>query len=366
MDDLRSSRFALWTAGYDFIRRVLPWREPDSRFALDHFLQQAAASVLPAVELDIVFLRCLTVLNRHTGGQLPSLTDRYLFPGDETPLLEDRRTRLVRFRRCVDDILRYRGIGNSSVRGAIAIIEARYGQPDLTHESVTLELRITPSALSTAFKEQTGLTFGEYLRGFRLDEAATLLRSTGKSIKETWGAVGYNYASNFDHDFKRRFAMTPREYRARVIPSLGQESRTAPVTDVHPQKETGCCGRVLLIDDDESTRTTIGSWLRAEGYDVVVASSGAEGLKAATRFSPEAILVDYHLPDMDGVDVLRSLRQQNNRRPPGVALYTADPYIYDRDEELRALEAVIQFKVCDVFEVQRTTAYLVTGSLGSR
>ncbi len=66
--------------------------------------------------------------------------------------------------------------------------------------------------------------------------------------------------------------------------------------------------RVLVVDDEPQILRFLRPSLAAAGYDVVVASTGAEALHAATTQAPDAILLDLGLPDMDGKDVIARLR----------------------------------------------------------
>ena len=66
--------------------------------------------------------------------------------------------------------------------------------------------------------------------------------------------------------------------------------------------------RVLVIDDEPQIIRFLKPSLAAAGYDVIVAATGAEGLKAAATQSPDVIVLDLGLPDMDGKDVIEKLR----------------------------------------------------------
>lgn len=70
-------------------------------------------------------------------------------------------------------------------------------------------------------------------------------------------------------------------------------------------------GRVLIVDDDEDIRRTLGDRLRSQGYEVDVAVGGAEGLQRLRRREPEVALLDMQMPDMDGLEVLRQLRRED-------------------------------------------------------
>ncbi|HVD53739.1 MAG TPA: response regulator [Propionibacteriaceae bacterium] len=66
--------------------------------------------------------------------------------------------------------------------------------------------------------------------------------------------------------------------------------------------------RVLVVDDEPQILRALRINLHARQYDVVTAGSGRGALEAATEAHPELVILDLGLPDMDGVDVIRSLR----------------------------------------------------------
>jgi adenylate cyclase len=70
---------------------------------------------------------------------------------------------------------------------------------------------------------------------------------------------------------------------------------------------TAAC--VLVIDDDATARELIADHLKAEGFSVVTAAGGVEGLKLAKELRPSAITLDVMMPDLDGWSVLATLRQ---------------------------------------------------------
>ncbi|HEX4822100.1 MAG TPA: response regulator [Acidimicrobiales bacterium] len=66
--------------------------------------------------------------------------------------------------------------------------------------------------------------------------------------------------------------------------------------------------RLLLIDDEAPFVRALGISLKAYGYDVTAARTGANGLAQAAKAHPDIIVLDLGLPDMDGLDVLDALR----------------------------------------------------------
>jgi two-component system, OmpR family, KDP operon response regulator KdpE len=68
---------------------------------------------------------------------------------------------------------------------------------------------------------------------------------------------------------------------------------------------------VLVIEDEVSVRRLLRFCLERNGYEVIEATTGDEGLALAVRCRPQAVLLDMGLPDMDGLSVLRRLREWN-------------------------------------------------------
>lgn len=371
--DVSMSRRRLVESAQRFLLNALPLRQDETAHALDEFVEDARTCPLTDAEREPVLLRCLRVLNRRTGSRLPTLVDEYLS--------SDPRGSVDKFAACVRNLLPSLGIGDPTVRSAIAMIDDRYVDAGLRQKDVADALRTSPSMFALRFGRTTGTTFTRFLQRRRLDEAAMLLVTTSKSVKEIWTSIGFGHASNFTHDFKRRFGMTPREYRTGTVraaadvrlPSGGRaalalecagdpvtraEPREAEVSDL-PAAPVPSAKKVLIVDDDEGSRTTIATFLRLSGYTVSVAASGADGLRAALATSPDGIVLDYHLPDMDALTFLRILRQdtQNSMR---VAVFTADWDVYDEEAELSSLDACVASKLCDLEDVDRLVTSLVT------
>lgn len=70
--------------------------------------------------------------------------------------------------------------------------------------------------------------------------------------------------------------------------------------------------RILLVEDDSKTRSTVALYLQREGYDVLTAADGVEALELARAREPHLVVLDLMLPRMDGLEVCRSLRESGD------------------------------------------------------
>jgi two-component system OmpR family response regulator len=73
--------------------------------------------------------------------------------------------------------------------------------------------------------------------------------------------------------------------------------------------------RVLVVDDEENITFLLGSALRHFGFDVATVATGRQALDAVPSFEPDLVLLDVMLPDLDGFEVCRRLRQDGERVP---------------------------------------------------
>jgi DNA-binding response OmpR family regulator len=84
--------------------------------------------------------------------------------------------------------------------------------------------------------------------------------------------------------------------------------------------------RILIIEDEKAVARGLEYGLKAEGFTVLIAENGNQGIEIAREQSPQLILLDIRLPDISGFDVCRELRRIGMRQP--ILMVTA------RDEEV--------------------------------
>ena len=109
-----------------------------------------------------------------------------------------------------------------------------------------------------------------------------------------------------------------------------------PATANQPQltRPDGSPLRVLVVDDEANIAELLRMALRYEGWDVDVADTGSRAVSSAKAQRPDAVVLDVMLPDMDGMGVLRRLREQRTDVP--VLFLTARDSVEDRVAGLTA------------------------------
>ncbi|HXF68607.1 MAG TPA: response regulator [Thermoflexus sp.] len=81
---------------------------------------------------------------------------------------------------------------------------------------------------------------------------------------------------------------------------------------------------ILYIEDNFENRLLVRRILEAEGYRVVEAEDGPRGLEIARSLRPDLILVDLHLPDIDGYELVRRFKQMPHLKGVPIVALTAD------------------------------------------
>ncbi|GAB4374484.1 MAG: hypothetical protein Kow009_10030 [Spirochaetales bacterium] len=108
------------------------------------------------------------------------------------------------------------------IREALDYISRNYGE-EITLESMAARVRLSSFYFSKMFKQYTGVTFIDYLSGFRVEKAKELLEDPRWSIKEISAQVGYQDPNYFTRVFRRLEGLTPSEYRSLLIGGKGQD-----------------------------------------------------------------------------------------------------------------------------------------------
>lgn len=73
--------------------------------------------------------------------------------------------------------------------------------------------------------------------------------------------------------------------------------------------------KVLLVEDEETLAMIVKETLEGEGFDVIVANNGSEGLQLLTQSRPDIVVADIMMPEMDGFEMVRRIRRSDQSLP---------------------------------------------------
>ena len=94
--------------------------------------------------------------------------------------------------------------------------------------------------------------------------------------------------------------------------------------------------RILIVDDDEMVRIALNELLRPEGYEVAIVASGKEALEKIDENSFDLLMLDIIMPEMDGLELCRRIRERENYRETPIVFLTAKSREEDKAEGLEA------------------------------
>lgn len=97
----------------------------------------------------------------------------------------------------------------------LEIIKRRYVDPTLSISSCAREMFVSPGYLRTLFKRRTGVTFVQYLTGYRMEKARELLLNTDMYVQDVAAAVPFEDVRYFSSLFRQHTGCSPSEYRSK-------------------------------------------------------------------------------------------------------------------------------------------------------
>jgi len=107
--------------------------------------------------------------------------------------------------------------------------------------------------------------------------------------------------------------------------------------------------KLLIVDDDANIQRLYKEELEEEGYEVILASTGKDALELFERENPDIVTLDILMPDIDGITLLRRMKEQR----PEVPIIMSTAYDYRDDFAVWASEAYI-VKSSDLSELKKT------------
>ena len=94
--------------------------------------------------------------------------------------------------------------------------------------------------------------------------------------------------------------------------------------------------RILIVEDNEMNRDVLSRRLRRQGYEVLIATGGLDGLRLATEARPNLILMDLGMPDIDGWECTKRLKAEALTSAIPIIALTAHAMLGDRQKALDA------------------------------
>ena len=93
--------------------------------------------------------------------------------------------------------------------------------------------------------------------------------------------------------------------------------------------------KILIVEDNLDMRELLHLYLKSDGFTIVTAGDGREGLYMARAEDPDLILTDIHMPDLDGIEMVKQLRTQKKFKETPIIVLTAFGH-EERDRAIRA------------------------------
>ena len=100
--------------------------------------------------------------------------------------------------------------------------------------------------------------------------------------------------------------------------------------------------KILIIDDDPGVLDSFAEWFELQGYDVLTAEGGQQGVKLAQEYQPDVIVCDFSMPEVDGLSVLEALRSNSETAEIPFVMFSAyDNFILEARSLLKGADACL-------------------------
>jgi len=113
--------------------------------------------------------------------------------------------------------------------------------------------------------------------------------------------------------------------------------------------------KILVVDDDKTTRKLLNLFLKAKGYEVVTAENGLDAMEKLGTENINLVVTDMNMPYMDGIELTKNLRADDNWKNIPIVMVTTEA---DEDERKKAVDAGV-----DDYLVKPANAEQITDSI---
>jgi CheY-like chemotaxis protein len=153
--------------------------------------------------------------------------------------------------------------------------------------------------------------------GLGLTLARRLVELHGGSVE------AHSAGAGMGAEFTVRLPLLPNDVRASTSAQSAAQA-------------AGPSRRVLIVDDNRDSASSLRTMLRMDGHQVEVVADGASAVEAARKLRAQVVLLDIGLPDMDGYEVARALRAHPQTREALIIATTGYGRSQDREKSRRA------------------------------
>lgn len=203
--------------------------------------------------------------------------------------------------------------------GCVAVSVTLQPSPAHLPDSILLGWRITDTGIGMTDEQQARL-----FQAYSQAETSTARKYGGTGLglmicRQLVELMGGEIAVE-----SRAGLGTTFSYTTLLLPTIQREHVGFAVTEVSkPEAKSGSPKRILVADDNEINQVVACKFLQKLGYEVEVARNGREAVEAASRTPYDAILMDCEMPELNGYDATRAIRQREmgrENRIPVIAL----------------------------------------------
>ncbi len=113
--------------------------------------------------------------------------------------------------------------------------------------------------------------------------------------------------------------------------------------------------KILVVDDDKTTRKILGLYLKSKGYEVVFAENGLDAMEQLGQETVNLVMTDLNMPYMDGLELIKTIRAEPRVRHIPILMVTTEA---DEEERKKAFSAG-----ADGYLVKPVTATMVSDNI---
>ncbi len=113
--------------------------------------------------------------------------------------------------------------------------------------------------------------------------------------------------------------------------------------------------KILVVDDDRTTRKILGLYLKSKGYEVEYAENGIDAMEKLGMVNVNLVMTDLNMPYMDGLELIRTIKADDNYKELPILMVTTEA---DEEEKKKAMDAG-----ADGYLIKPVSADMVTSNI---